>query len=288
MWRIRLLTLVLLTLVQLQGRGSVLGQKYYMNFAFNNNNPDGALSGEGIGGGAEKQAPQNFGDHGTGDEGDHDNDNLSYHNDNNADGDDNNGDHNEEAQGDHGGDHDGDGGDGGDGDDGGDGGGDYGGDDGGHDGADGGGDHGGDGDGDGDGGDGNHDGGDDMGVPGDVGDDDDSDSKDEGDRRKRMAEMNANEGAAKAAGEHSHHSSYEISIDDSFGGRYIRSIYESSESHGHSGSKGGSGSGGVGKDSSASQGGEDTLVNGHPPVGPLGVKKRTYGESDYEEYNGDN
>jgi len=49
--RMRLLTgyLVLLALGQLPEHGA-LGQKYYMNFAFNNNNPDGE-GGTGVDGG---------------------------------------------------------------------------------------------------------------------------------------------------------------------------------------------------------------------------------------------
>ncbi|XP_017032808.1 accessory gland protein Acp32CD [Drosophila kikkawai] len=74
-------------------------------------------------------------------------------------------------------------------------------------------------------------------IAGTDDDNDDSDSKDAHNRRRMMAE---HENEASKPTDHSHHSSYEISIDDSFGGRYVRSIYESSESHGHSGSNEGS------------------------------------------------
>ncbi|EDW63933.2 uncharacterized protein Dvir_GJ10466 [Drosophila virilis] len=97
-----------------------------------------------------------------------------------------------------------------------------------------------------------------------VHDDDDSDSHDPVDRRQKE-ELALAKGGNK---EHSHHSSYEISIDDSFGGRYVRSIYESSESHGHGASRAGSGRDNQENDSSESQQG-----NG----------QREFGDQDYEE-----
>ncbi|ALC39224.1 Acp32CD [Drosophila busckii] len=115
--------------------------------------------------------------------------------------------------------------------------------------------------------------------PGRDDDDDDSDSHDPSSRREKIRQAEE-EGEKGPDGDHSHHSSYEISIDDSFGGRYVRSIYESSESHGHSGSVAGSGSGGrdkVNEDSSA----------GEAPGGAPNAEQKTFGANDYEEYNGD-
>lgn len=95
-------------------------------------------------------------------------------------------------------------------------------------------------------------------------DDDDSDSHDPRDRREKLLqdeEEQANE-------EHNHHSSYEISIDDSFGGRYVRSIYESSESHGHPGAS------------------EMTRFNNEHSES-IENNERLYGDDDYEEFNGE-
>ncbi|XP_016990703.2 accessory gland protein Acp32CD [Drosophila rhopaloa] len=215
MWRMRtrLLTgyLVLLAIGHLPEHG-VLGQKYYMNFAFNNNNPDaeggggdGGAAGGGPGGppGGSHEGPPHS--PGMDESGPTDGPIEEHHP----------ADTTHEEPGDHGIDEN---------------------------------DH----------GDGDHgSGGDDPGEPhsqggsGGVGisgveehnggrddDNDDSDSKDDKDRRQR-AEQNEHSQEGKR-NDHSHHSSYEISIDDSFGGRYVRSIYESSESHGHSGSQAGS------------------------------------------------
>ncbi|EDW11049.1 accessory gland protein Acp32CD [Drosophila mojavensis] len=101
-------------------------------------------------------------------------------------------------------------------------------------------------------------------------DDDDSDSHDTPDRRAKQ--LQAAENQNRPANDHSHHSSYEISIDDSFGGRYVRSIYESSESHGHSGSNPRSGSQQNKADSSGSN------------LKETGGKERMYNDDDYEEF----
>lgn len=97
------------------------------------------------------------------------------------------------------------------------------------------------------------------------GDDDDSDSHDPADRREKLEELNENADAE----EHAHHSSYEISIDDSFGGRYVRSIYESSESAGHPGA--------------SAQDRVDSLEHS----GSEEKVERLYGDDDYEEFNGE-
>lgn len=99
------------------------------------------------------------------------------------------------------------------------------------------------------------------------GDDDDSDSHDPKDRREKLNELNENPDAE----EHNHHSSYEISIDDSFGGRYVRSIYESSESAGHPGA-----SAQTRVDNTDHSASEDGKAGG-----------RLYGDDDYEEFNGE-
>ncbi|KAL7741760.1 hypothetical protein ACLKA6_000369 [Drosophila palustris] len=224
-----------LVLWQLQ---SVLAQKYYMNFAFNNNNPDanGNENGGGesqdmaVPGGAGLEQPD------TG-ESNSDDDGSS------SDSGDDDGDSNDEGSGD-------DNGDSGSGESGSDSGKDVGKDSGSDD--------------DSDDSDSQN-----SGVPGMDDDNDDSDSHDAGPRPFRE-EAEDEDGPDN---DHSHHSSYEISIDDSFGGRYVRSIYESSESHGHSGSNAGSGSRGLDQADSS-----DSKEDG---------KIQTYGADDYEEYNDD-
>ncbi|XP_017059248.1 accessory gland protein Acp32CD [Drosophila ficusphila] len=105
------------------------------------------------------------------------------------------------------------------------------------------------------------------GTDGGDGDDDDSDSKDDRNRREKLARQEELGGNPV---DHSHHSSYEISIDDSFGGRYVRSIYESSESHGHSGSRAGSNQrdSGAPESSEEKQQPEETNGNGPAPEEP--------------------
>lgn len=95
-------------------------------------------------------------------------------------------------------------------------------------------------------------------------DDDDSDSEDPRDRREKLEEAEDNQDGDA----HNHHSSYEISIDDSFGGRYVRSIYESSESHGHPGAS------------------ELSRVNNEHSESDDKLE-RLYGDDDYEEFNGE-
>lgn len=98
------------------------------------------------------------------------------------------------------------------------------------------------------------------------GDDDDSDSHDPKDRRDKLDVLNENPDGE----EHNHHSSYEISIDDSFGGRYVRSIYESSESAGHPGASG-----------------QTRVDNTDHSASADDKAGRLYGEDDYEEFNGE-
>ncbi|XP_064548589.1 accessory gland protein Acp32CD [Drosophila montana] len=238
---IRILALGLL-LWQLQA-SAVLGQKYYMNFAFNNNNPD-AEGGGGSGepkvkpnrGGSEEgaasraQSNENAGsgvraESGSADDGkDRSNPGTDKSNDDASDKGENSG----------------------------------------------GGGGGGDGSAGSGGGGGDsrerHEGNKDKSAPLDqrVHDNDDSDSHDPIDRRQKEEQALAKAGNK----EHSHHSSYEISIDDSFGGRYVRSIYESSESHGHEGARADSGRDNQENDSSASK---------------AGNVQKEFGDQDYEE-----
>lgn len=247
--RIRLLFgfLVLLALGHWQERG-VLAQKYYMNFAFNNNNPDGADGGGGGGDPGASHPPYTgpVGDGGVADP------SVGHHSKGND------ADNAPDIGGDTGGE----------------GGGDKaeanGGDEvetgvgtgSGYEGADGGGDTGGDGDGDV------------MPNGGHDDDNDDSDSRDPKNRRHKLAEKEM--GTARR-NDHSHHSSYEISIDDSFGGRYIRSIYESSESHGHAGSSEGSNARSSGaRDSSQERPGHDREPEKDAEQEPdAGIRART-------------
>ncbi|EDW88034.1 accessory gland protein Acp32CD [Drosophila yakuba] len=251
MWRMRmrLLTgyLVLLALGHLPEHGA-LGQKYYMNFAFNNNNPDGE-GGTGADGGAAGGGPAGAGgatsdrsQEGDGSAAtDRPNDDHATSADNSLATDGDAGDKKSSGDGKSDSDSDSKDSSGGN-----------------------------------------------AATPANGHDDDndDSDSKDVKDRHSK--EDAAAEGKRT---DHSHHSSYEISIDDSFGGRYVRSIYESSESHGHSGSNAGSNQ----RDSGARDSSQETQtakemaseapaaraprVAGNVPDGPeTGAK-----EDDYEE-----
>lgn len=224
-----------LVLWQLQ---SVLAQKYYMNFAFNNNNPDA----EGNGPSQELTQPgpgergaqdlESVNDDSSSTDEDSDDDSGSGDNDDDEDDDDDeegSGDDDDESADD---------------------------------------DDSGSGDSDSDSGDSDDDD-QSSGVPGVDDDNDDSDSQDNA-RRTARSEIEENNGPDN---DHSHHSSYEISIDDSFGGRYVRSIYESSESHGHSGSNPGSGS--------------MRLDQGDSSSSKQAQQKRMYGDDDYEEVNED-
>ncbi|XP_068151421.1 accessory gland protein Acp32CD [Drosophila tropicalis] len=242
--RTRIVAFALLAFCQLHlQNGGVLGQKYYMNFAFNNNNPDGGTSDDTGGGGggipgqpgnpdshesheaAASQDAAGGSDHSKGispgnksdNDKDEDKSHLEEEDDNEDSKESNEGSPKEPP-------------------------------------------------------------------PGTDDDDDDSDSKDAPGRRER--ERQKEENVARRTGDHSHHSSYEISIDDSFGGRYVRSIYESSESHGHSGSKGGSGSGGA--KSNADSGASTELDREAHKAQENGIpKQRTLTENDYEEFNDD-
>ncbi|KAI8043681.1 accessory gland protein Acp32CD [Drosophila gunungcola] len=203
MWRMRtrLLTgyLVLLALGHLATEHGVVGQKYYMNFAFNNNNPDAEGGGgpvPGGGPGGQEGPPHTDGeDSGTPDGTPGENREVPADTSHGESDDSNGSDDNEDNE---------------------------------NSGSD-----------DGSGNSGSQNDSDDKKNDGHDDDNDDSDSKDTKDRRIKAEESEGSQ-EGNNRGDHSHHSSYEISIDDSFGGRYVRSIYESSESHGHSGSKAGS------------------------------------------------
>ncbi|XP_023165989.1 accessory gland protein Acp32CD [Drosophila hydei] len=238
---IRILALGLL-LWQLQAT-AVRAQKYYMNFAFNNNNPNGGLGDET----SEDQTD----DPSDGVSGDHDGSGADH----NGGSDSGDNDHNSSS---------------------GAGGGSGSGSDDGSSGGSGSGSDSGSGGGSSASGGGRP--GSDSGTKADVtaepffmdNDDDDSDSHDMVDRRTKMKEAEAN--GNRPENDHSHHSSYEISIDDSFGGRYVRSIYESSESHGHSGSN---------PDSGPRQTKQGESSDASEYSGKL------YNEDDYEEDNTD-
>lgn len=231
--RIRILALGLALWHLHASQQIVSAQKYYMNFAFNNNNPQANID-DGVDENEAGQPMQNGG----GLDNRHDGNNSMYSDDSNASGSgsDNDGSHGTDISNGSGG-------------------------------------HASSGSHKGNSGGGGSDGG--SGADSDDGrasasfrgldaDDDDSDSHDPRDRREKLLadeEEQANE-------EHNHHSSYEISIDDSFGGRYVRSIYESSESHGHPGAS------------------EMTRTNNeHSESADL--SERLYGDDDYEEFNGE-
>ncbi|XP_020807007.1 dentin sialophosphoprotein [Drosophila serrata] len=238
MWRMRMRLLfgfvVLLALDHLER--SVLAQKYYMNFAFNNNNPDGNASDE------SKANPPKHGQDTDKNINDGINENSEFTDKDKGDGNGEAGKGLGDSNGNAGGDVDGEG------------------DEAGYQGEDG---H-----------DANGNGNDPAQQPtgGKDDDNDDSDSKDNKNRRHQLAEQ---EDKALKRTDHSHHSSYEISIDDSFGGRYVRSIYESSESHGHSGSRDGSNprdsrareSSQAGKDQGHQDDQQNTKDAGAPAVG---------------------